>query len=884
MIQQQVPPIRHLLVVEDNLGRRSILLDADTYSLGRSSGNAIVVHSALVSRQHAMLLRVDKSDSESQRFRIVDGNLLGNRSTNGLFINGQRCLSHDLKHGDVIEFGVEAKAQYLSTVNLSDAEVLAYVQAVSPPTNPVSEFAKTTVIADPALLLQPQSERPELIARLASFPELFPYPILEVDRFGNITYLNPAAVETFPNLQSKGQEHPLLIGLLQVIQEHPHSFCTRQVQVGNTFFEQSIHYLPASNLIRCFAIDITQRLQAERELYLRDRLLQAVTTATHHLLTNSDFETAVPHALATLGAAAEVERVYIYDNRYCLINREPAMQLRFVWQADSFTVHEDNHRQSPAFSSFSLSHWYDHLAEGKTISGLTNSFSPQEQDILNRAGIKSLLIVPILVDDQLWGCIGFDACQSSRCWSKNEEAVLAMMAVSISGAIQRQHKEQVIRYQAFHDLLTDLPNRALFIDRLNLALSNAHRSGEKLSVLFLDLDRFKTINDTLGHSVGDQLLKAVAHRLTHCLREGDTIARWGGDEFTILLPQIHQVNDVAKTAQRMLSALEQPFHLENHELYITPSIGIAIYDLDGHDGETLIKHADMALYQAKQLGRNTYQFFCSGLSNGAPERLNLEKSLRHALERQEFLLYYQPQVNIKTGKITGMEALLRWKHPEMGLVIPQLFMSVAEESGLIVAIGEWVLRTACAQNKTWQDQGLPPICIAVNLSARQFRQPDLTGMIARILDETGLPPQYLDLEITETTAIQDIEFTKRVLQELQDMGIQISMDDFGTGYSSLAHLQQFPLNTLKIDRSFVRDVAANSRDAQIVTAVIGLARGLNLNVVAEGVENDEQLNCLESLHCEEAQGYIFNRPLEADAATEILQLNSFQLQKLQRHE
>jgi diguanylate cyclase (GGDEF)-like protein len=861
----QTHPVRHLLVVEDPQGRRSILLEEENYSLGRGSTNSIVLHSKMVSRQHATLLRVTTPESDSHRFRIIDGDMQGNHSTNGLFVNAQRCFSRDLKHGDVIEFSAEVKARYvLATTNLSDQDVLAYTEAMGNFTSQW-ENSKGTLIAE---IQEPGKAG---IARLASIPELSPHPILEIDLAGTITYLNPAAAEKFPNLQMIGTEHPMLAGLVSMVQDRGDYFFTRQVQIGEECFEQSVHYLAAGDLIRSFITDITQRKQAEMELYRRDRLLQSVATAANHLLTNPNFEAAIADALATLGMAADVDRVYVYENHLHPETAEMAMSLRYEWTRELvMPLLNHPHWQNRPYGAYQDHAWYETLAQGKSVIGPSNDFPALIRNTYPQDDIRSFLNVPIQVEGYFWGFIGFDDSRSARIWTHNEEVILSSVATSISGAIQRQQTEAMMRYQAYHDLLTDLPNRTLFNDRLAVALASASRSSEQLAVMFLDLDRFKTINDTLGHTVGDSLLQNVSQRLIATLREGDTVARWGGDEFTILLPQITHVDDVSKAAQRVIQALEQPFCLEEHELYITPSIGIAIYNTDGDDAETLIKHADAALYQAKQMGRNNYRFFTPAMSAEAPELLALEQSLRRALEREEFLLHYQPQINIKTGKIVGMEALLRWQHPEMGLVSPKIFMPVAEESGLIVPIGEWVLRTACTQNRAWQEQGLLPICIGVNLSARQFHQPNLAEMIARVLQETGLDPQYLDLEVTETTAVQDVEFTKSVLQEMHRIGVNISMDDFGTGYSSLSHLKQFPLNTLKIDQSFVQDVTANTRDAHIVTAVITMARGLNLSVIAEGVETLAQLDFLQTNDCEHAQGYLFSRPVVVSEAAKLL--------------
>ncbi|RCJ32867.1 diguanylate cyclase [Nostoc minutum NIES-26] len=431
--------------------------------------------------------------------------------------------------------------------------------------------------------------------------------------------------------------------------------------------------------------------------------------------------------------------------------------------------------------------------------------------------------------------------------------------------------EATIRHQTLHDLLTDLPNRVLFNKRLCESLAQADRSGSELAVCFLDLDRFKIINDTLGHDIGDELLQSVVQRLKKCLRSVDTISRWGSDEFTILLPEVSDTKNVAHIQERILAAFKPGFDIKNHHLHVSVSIGTALYPMHGKDAKTLIKHAEAALYRVKSQGRNHYQFYHPEINSQASESLILENSLYYALERQEFRVFYQPQVNITTGEITKMEALLRWQHPKLGLIPPEKFIPIAEETGLIVPIGEWILRTACAQNKAWQDAlSFPTLTVAVNLSARQFQQSNLLNLVSQILLETKLNSHCLELEITESIAMKNVALTKGILSKLCNMGVSISIDDFGTGYCSLSYLKNFPINCLKIDKSFVCDLTKENCQAAITTAIIALAHGLNLVVVAEGVETEEQRNVLRILECELMQGYLFSRPLSAEDATRLL--------------
>jgi diguanylate cyclase (GGDEF)-like protein len=438
----------------------------------------------------------------------------------------------------------------------------------------------------------------------------------------------------------------------------------------------------------------------------------------------------------------------------------------------------------------------------------------------------------------------------------------------------RKVAEERVQYLAYYDALTGLPNRTLLQDRLTKALASARRQKGKVALLFLDLDRFKTINDSLGHSFGDLFLQAVAERLKRFTREQDTVARLGGDEFVIVLTAVKDVADAAVAAERLMDAMTAEFVVQGHSVSISCSVGISIFPEHGTDGETLTKNADAAMYSAKDNGPNNFRFFTGEMHAQAVERLALENSLQQAVGREELFLVYQPQMDIATGKIIGLEGLLRWQHPELGLVPPDKFIRIAENSGLIMPIGEWVLRTACSQARKWQDEGLPAVPVAVNVSAVQFRQEGFCELIQRVLHETGLVPQYLELELTESLLLSNADVTSLVLQELKAMGLTLAIDDFGTGYSSLSYLKHFPVSKLKIDRSFIRDVAVNPDDAAITTAIIGMAKSLNLKVIAEGVEDEVQMSFLRAHHCDEIQGYYFSKPLAVDKVADKLRGDS----------
>ena len=437
----------------------------------------------------------------------------------------------------------------------------------------------------------------------------------------------------------------------------------------------------------------------------------------------------------------------------------------------------------------------------------------------------------------------------------------------------RRQIQARLSFLANFDSLTGLPNRVLFRDRLEQAMARARRSREPMALMFLDLDHFKVINDSLGHEVGDQLLRHVAELLKGCLRTVDsvarigaadetfTVSRLGGDEFTVIAEQLESAEDAALIARRILDALESPIQLLEHELHVSASIGISMYPSDNTDQDGLVRHTDMAMYRAKAMGRGTYSFFSDELSAEVAARLLLEGQLRHALERQEFVLHYQPKANLQTGEVTGVEALIRWHAPGRGLVPPDRFIRVLEDSGLILPVGAWVIRTACAEMATWDLAGLPPLSLAVNLSARQFRQPYLARFIEDALCEAGIDPKRLEVELTESMLMEDNEATNGVLAALAAMGVRVAMDDFGTGHSSLSYLKRFDIDTLKIDRSFVSELPHDPEDKAIATAIVAMGHSLHMKVVAEGVETQAQAQCLRELGCDEMQGYLLSRPM-----------------------
>ncbi|MCM1983563.1 EAL domain-containing protein [Lyngbya confervoides BDU141951] len=852
-----------------------VSLESSSHSIGRDPSNSLVLKAKDVSRQHAMLLRISGMEQDSYGFMLIDGDLQGKRSRNGIMVNGKRCHApHRLQHGDLIRFATRVNCRYLILPLTAEGEFQKFCQTLNY-TQILSEQADCEWSGyELDNLWEAEESDDAFLIRLASFPEINPSPMFEVNLTGELTYLNPAAAAAFRNLGQQGSNHVMVQGLFDLVHQAESNILVREVTVDSRVFEQTIHYLPETDLIRCCAFDITERKHAEAELKKRDRLLQSVAEATTHLLENVAYEAAIDAAIAKLGFAAGADRVCILANHLHPKTQELCTSLQFEWVREAkLSLLKSGHRYNQSLQDSPLAEWHQQLLAEQSIHSTLIQCSEAEREYLNQEQIQSILIVPIFLEKELWGLIELHHCAVDTAWSPQEESIVFAMAASISAALQRQKTEKIIHHQAFHDALTNLPNRILFQERLALALAETSQSTQSVCVMFIDLDRFKRINDTLGHTVGDQLLRAIAERLQRCLPPGATVSRWGGDEFTVLLPQLESITEATEIAQQMIEAIKRPCVVGAHNLFVGASIGIAASPEAGTESETLLQNADVALYQCKEHKSSEYRIYENSMNAKAPEMFMLENSFHGALEKGEFALYYQPKVNIFTQEIVGLEALIRWQHPTMGLVPPSIFIPLAEETGFISEIGSWVLKTACDQIITWHHQGLQPLSVAVNLSAHQFYQPTLLAELDHILSTTQIDPQYLELEITETTAVENIELTTQLLQQVQTLGIHIAMDDFGTGYSSLNYLKQLPLNTLKIDRSFIQDLKPNTKDLEIIRAVVALAMGLDLEIVAEGVDNAEQIQVLKELNCKIVQGYYFSQPLPTAEMTRMLQDN-----------
>ncbi|MFI5304808.1 MAG: EAL domain-containing protein, partial [Nitrospiria bacterium] len=551
--------------------------------------------------------------------------------------------------------------------------------------------------------------------------------------------------------------------------------------------------------------DISERKKTEQSLNQKNAFVQLLYVVTVAANESSTLEEALQTCLNEICGHMiwSVGHVYFKSS-----DMDKILYPSSIWYFDN----------PSDFVSFKMESERTYLRMGEGLPGmvlkraepLSGPISTQNRNhprvkVAESAGLQSSFAIPLLVKDEVVAVLEFFSKNTMEPDVSTLE-VMAHIGTQLGRVIERKKAQEELDYMATHDPLSHLPNRTLFSDRLEHAIANAKRNNSMAAVLFVDLDQFKRINDTLGHTLGDFALREVAKRLHKCVRAGDTVARWGGDEFTLLFENIGKVDILPRICHKVLDAISQPILVEGKELHLSTSIGITISPLDGDNAELLLKNADIAMYRAKEKGRNTYQFYSQEMSIDSSEKLELENQLRHAIERKEFILYYQPFIDLKSEKIVGAEALIRWNHPTLGMVAPGKFIPLAEETGLILAIGDWVLKTACAQNKAWQDMGLPPIRVAINLSARQFQRPGIVEMVKNQLGESGLSPQHLELELTETILMQKTDEMISTLGQLHEMGIQISLDDFGTGYSSLSYIKKFPIDTLKIDQSFVRDI------------------------------------------------------------------------------
>ncbi|MEM8778622.1 MAG: EAL domain-containing protein [Cyanobacteria bacterium P01_G01_bin.49] len=826
--------VRHVLVVSDQKSRRIVPLEENTYSIGRDPNSNILLYDRQVSRHHATLIRLADDKSGQPCYKIVDGNLEGKKSTNGIAVNGKYCLSHELRPGDFIRFGTKSQAHYHILANSSDLDLLKDPDQNNQVSNDSfkesSSPSESEILSFDEILLQNDPDEPQTMTRNKVFgvnvveqcknaitlADSSPNPIIEINFQGKLTYINAAAKMKFPELSELPLNHPIFqeIGGTKTLSEGA-SF-VREIQVNQEFFEQHIHYLKEHECICTYLFEITKYRKQETKLNTRkDRYSLFVEQTTEGILVID----------------VQTKRIIEANQAYCkLLGYDSAeiigLNLYDLMEIERETFSEQLKTVTPENAYFIKEALYRH----------------QNGSVVNVAGKISLT-------------------------TYQGQDVFCLVIRDIS---EWKQAEEELQHQVLHDSLTNLPNRDLLNQHFAVALAHAQRHQHLLAVIFIDIDSFTNINNTLGHSVGDRVLQSFGERLSDCVRTGDTVTRWGGDEFVLLLPQIRNTEDTVKLSQRIFNTLQRPFIIDEHQLQIKCSVGIAIYPQDGENAETLLKNADAALHRTKEQGCNHYQFYSPHLTAEAELLLRLEDLLHQALEKRQFHLHYQPQVRLKTRQIVATEALLRWDTPAFGMIYPQKFLPLAEKTDLILHLSKWVLKTACQQNLSWQKDGLPPIPVSVNLSAREFQQPNLATVVASVLNETGLDPQWLELELTESTLRQNLNLARKTLQDLQNLGVRIALDDFGKGFSSLGYFKQFSFRTLKLHQAFIRDLRGTSEESGLISAILAIGKGFNLRIVAEGVETQEQFDILESLNCEEIQGYWFSRPLPTKEATELL--------------
>lgn len=818
---------RHLIIIEDQKARRVVYLENEsTYSIGRDPSSSIIIYDNQVSRYHATLLRV-RDANNNYCYRVIDGNLQGKRSTNGLVVNGRACISHDLKHGDTISFGGKAKATYNIIANTTAGGEIDIFANLNQPQEKIpasktimSEEFKKTIISDEVHI--PEESTPEKdkeqenLVRLASFPELSPNPIVEIDYDGHITYVNPAASLRFKDIQETKTKHPLLTGLVDKVPNTTGSLFVREIRIAQEVFEQYVHYLPDSKLIRSYIFDYTRRKQIEGALRESEMRYRSVIKQLWE-------------GLFLVDAASK--KVIEANDAYCKILGYSAEE---ILQKTIYDLTKETREEVEKELEKILTEKKDFVSK--------KQHKKKTGDSVNIEVSISLI-------------------------SYGEKAIFCFVVRDLTAL---NKLEETVKYEAFHDVLTNLPNQRLFQEQLLTAIANASRHQHLMALMFVYLENYEEIKQNFPDTINSQFWQTFTQLLKSCFRSGDTLARWEDREFMALMPRIRAAKDTAKIGKRIIDSLKQPIEIEGKSIQIKVAIGIAVYPLDGEDGDALLVKASASLEQSQKQGNNTYGYSSLIMTPQTSRLLRLENLLYNALKQEQFLLYYQPQVNINTGQITGVEALLRWQHPELGLVAPAQFIHLAEETELIIPLGKWVIQTACAQNQAWQKEGITPVPITVNLSFKQFQQSNLISTLEQILEQTGLAPQYLELDLTESTIAQNPEFAQKTITELKAMGIRLALDDFGIGDSSLTNLTKFPFDTLKIAQTFMTEMKDSPQDKTFLSAIINLGRGFNRRVIAEGVEKDEQLNLLKQFDCEEVQGYLFGYPVNQEEIILIL--------------
>jgi diguanylate cyclase (GGDEF)-like protein len=806
--------IRHILVIEEPKCTKTFYLERPTYSLGRHSENDIVIDSQRVSRHHATLLRRTDVKTNYYSYWILDGDLQGNRSRNGIFINDKKCLVHELKDGDFIRFSAEVSAKYcidssidIDDRGIEDSDLILAGDSVLETNYIASTNSKTVPVS-----FSKNFELEPLASSSHSYNDLNPIPIIEIDFYGSIVYYNQAAKAQLKNIEIEQKNHSLSFDLIDNFNKLKSSPYIRQIIIDGRVFEQTSYCIPESKIIRSYLLEKSQEKYLEQTIQEKDDILKIIYQQT-------DFGVIILDVTS---------RKAIDANYSCL--KILGYSLEKIIDSKIYKLFLEEDKLEIIFQKI--------ITERRSFEG-----DLVFRNVHNYPIDVNLKIEPIGITEVKKLCLIFQ----KKSIDKKNLCLPGSEVKSIDSNGFKQH------------LLT--------------AIANAKRNQKLLAVIALGIEHYTEIVQLLSTEENEILISRISERLRACLRSGDTTTHWEEEKFLLLMPQIGAIEEVAKIGQRVHNTFREFFKIGDRQLNLEVKLGIAIYPQDGQELDLLIANSDVALYRAKSTNNTSYQFYNPIMNSQASVMLQLEHLLQKALEKDEFILHYQPQIDIKSGEIQGVEALLRWQHPELGLVLPDSFLKLAEQTGLIIPIGEWVLRTACQQNKLWQTKGLPPLRIAVNISPLQFQQPNLVAKIEQVLEETQLEASLLELEIAAATLMENVDYASQTLAKLKKIGVNISMDSLAAGFSSLDYLKKLSFDTLKIDRSFVKKLTQSNQDIAIVSALISLGRGFNLKIVAEGVETKQQIELLRRLKCDRMQGFWFSRPLPAEDATKLLPFN-----------
>lgn len=811
----EVQEFRHVLVIEDRKGRRIVSLEESNYTLGRDSHNPIILYDYQVSRTHATLIRKIDDDTDGFSYRIIDGDLQGKRSTNGILINGHSSISHELKHGDIVRFASEAKASYYiiptdSGIDLFNPDGLDRINA--------SRTTLTNQSSETMIKKQEESsnseDQQELI-RLASFPELSPNPIIELDWDGNITYVNPAASIKFDTIYDEKLEHPILAGLLTEYNNRQGNLFLREVKIGAEVFEQYVHYLSEKKLIRCYIFDFTKRKQAEAQL-----------------------------------KESEV--------RYRAIARQTSEGIFLAYASNKRIIEaNDSYLKLLGYSSEEISN----LTLYNIIASDLNSFN---QDLTHILENKEDFTKQYLHRCQDGSLINLESSISLISYQNRD--IFCFVVRNTTNSVSLPNSND----QVFHDYITHLPNQKLFNEQLGVAITNAERYQYLMGIIVIEIEKFLEFKQNNHQNTVDQLVKNCSQTLQSCLRAGDLLARWDENKFMILFPRIKGPRDPAKIAKKISSTIEQFLQESSTNVPLSSNLSLIIYPIDGDEISLLMKNSLLSLESKNNSNNVNYNVTGFNISPKTASLLKLENLIGSAIKEQQFFLCYQPQINSYTRQLTGLEALLRWDHPELGKVTPRHFLRLTEETDFMLPLGIWILQTATLQMLSWTKENIAPLPIGVNISARQFAQPNFVESIEKALEQSGLPPQFLELEITENCFLQNQELAYNILSHLSSLNIRLCFDNFGSGNSALIHLQKVSFNTIKISPSVINQLDENPKSKALIQSIAVLSEGYGSRLVAVGIEKLEQMELLRNLGCTEIQGNLFSRPLPAKDATVFL--------------